>query len=124
MENLRQGIGLRAYGQKNPLIEYKIEAYDMFQQMIETIQEDVVRYLFRVNIITRPEDHLQQAHASHGEEEAAAKQPAHASNIGRNDLCPCGSGKKYKHCCGKWSQEPVPQRNGGCREPGRRTQRA
>ncbi|MDU4959279.1 MAG: preprotein translocase subunit SecA [Sporomusaceae bacterium] len=101
MENLRQGIGLRAYGQKNPLIEYKIEAYDMFQQMIETIQEDVVRYLFRVNIITRPEDHLQQAHASHGEEEAAAKQPAHASNIGRNDLCPCGSGKKYKHCCGK-----------------------
>ena len=71
MESLRQGIGLRAYGQKNPLIEYKIEAYDMFQQMIEHIQEDIVRYIFRVNIISQPEDHLQQAHASHGDEEAA-----------------------------------------------------
>ena len=101
MENLRQGIGLRAYGQKNPLIEYKIEAYDMFQQMIEHIQEDIVRYMYRVNIITQPEDHLQQAHASHGDEEAATKQPIHTQHIGRNDVCPCGSGKKYKHCCGK-----------------------
>jgi preprotein translocase subunit SecA len=101
MENLRQGIGLRAYGQKNPLIEYKIEAYDMFQQMIESIQEDVVRYMFRVNIISQPEDHLQQAHTSHGDEEAAAKEPVHADHIGRNDLCPCGSGKKFKKCCGK-----------------------
>lgn len=101
MENLRQGIGLRAYGQKNPLIEYKIEAYDMFQQMIEHIQEDIVRYMFHVNIITQPEDHLQQAHTSHGDEEAATKQPIHTDHTGRNDLCPCGSGKKYKKCCGK-----------------------
>ncbi len=100
MENLRQGIGLRAYGQKNPLIEYKIEAYDMFQQMIESIQEDVVRYMFRVNIITQPQDHLQQAQTSHGDE-AAAKEPVQADHIGRNELCPCGSGKKYKRCCGK-----------------------
>lgn len=100
MENLRQGIGLRAYGQKNPLIEYKIEAYDMFQQMIDSIQEDVVRYMFRVNIITQPQDHLQQAQTSHGDE-AAAKEPVQADHIGRNELCPCGSGKKYKRCCGK-----------------------
>lgn len=104
MDMLREGIGLRAYGQRDPLIEYKIEAYDMFQQMIEHIQEDIVKFIFRVNIVTQPEDHLQQAKASHGEAEeepAAAKQPhVNKDQIGRNDSCPCGSGKKYKHCCG------------------------
>ncbi len=103
MDMLREGIGLRAYGQRDPLIEYKIEAYDMFQQMIENIQEDIVKYIFRVNIVTQPEDHLQQAKANHGEEEAepAAKQPhVNKDQIGRNETCPCGSGKKYKHCCG------------------------
>jgi preprotein translocase subunit SecA len=101
MDMLREGIGLRAYGQRDPLIEYKIEAYDMFQQMIENIQEDIVKYMYRVNIITQPEDHLQQAQASHGEEEAATHQPiVNKDEIGRNELCPCGSGKKYKKCCG------------------------
>ena len=101
MDMLREGIGLRAYGQKNPLIEYKIEAYDMFQAMIEAIQEDIVRYMYRVNIVTQPEDHLQQAHAAHGDEDAATRQPiVNKEQIGRNDPCPCGSGKKYKKCCG------------------------
>ncbi|HWR38636.1 MAG TPA: preprotein translocase subunit SecA [Patescibacteria group bacterium] len=102
MEMLRQGIGLRAYGQKDPLIEYKIEAYDMFQQMIEQMQDDIVKYMFRVNIISQPEDHLQQAQASHGEEENATehKPVVHGEQTGRNELCPCGSGKKYKRCCG------------------------
>ncbi|MCE5286484.1 MAG: preprotein translocase subunit SecA [Pelosinus sp.] len=103
MDMLREGIGLRAYGQRDPLIEYKIEAYDMFQQMIENIQEDIVKYMYRVNIITQPEDRLQQAQASHGEEEAASQSHTPIVNkdeIGRNDLCPCGSGKKYKKCCG------------------------
>jgi preprotein translocase subunit SecA len=102
MDMLREGIGLRAYGQRDPLIEYKIEAYDMFQQMIENIQEDIVKYIFRVNIVTQPEDHLQQAKASHGEEQEAetTKKPhVNKEQIGRNDTCPCGSGKKYKHCC-------------------------
>ncbi|MEG6584968.1 preprotein translocase subunit SecA [Dendrosporobacter sp. 1207_IL3150] len=102
MDMLREGIGLRAYGQRDPLIEYKIEAYDMFQQMIENIQEDIVKYIFRVNIVTQPEDHLQQAKASHGEDEETEKpkQPhVNKEQIGRNDTCPCGSGKKYKHCC-------------------------
>lgn len=102
MEMLREGIGLRAYGQKNPLIEYKIEAYDMFQQMIEHIQEDIVRYIYRVNIITQPEDHLQEAKATHGDEEDQVQQPVvNKDSTGRNDMCPCGSGKKYKKCCGQ-----------------------
>lgn len=102
MDMLREGIGLRAYGQRDPLIEYKIEAYDMFQQMIDNIQDDIVRYIYRVNIVTQPEDRLQQAHANHGEEAEQAHQPVvNKDHIGRNDLCPCGSGKKYKKCCGR-----------------------
>ncbi len=100
MDMLRQGIGLRAYGQKDPLIEYKIEAFDMFGQMIEHIQEDIVRYIYRVNIVTQAEDHLAQATTSHGED-AGPKQPVRAKEtVGRNEMCPCGSGKKYKKCCG------------------------
>ena len=101
MDMLREGIGLRAYGQKNPLIEYKIEAYDMFQQMIDIIQEEIVHYIYRVNIITQPEDHLQHAQANHGEEAAVKAPVVNNDTTGRNDLCPCGSGKKYKKCCGK-----------------------
>ncbi|WP_040293809.1 preprotein translocase subunit SecA [Acetonema longum] len=101
MDMLRQGIGLRAYGQKNPLIEYKIEAYDMFQQMIENIQQDIVRYIFRVNLLTQADDRLSDAHASHGEEDGQANQSVvNKDQTGRNELCPCGSGKKYKKCCG------------------------
>lgn len=100
MDMLREGIGLRAYGQKNPLIEYKIEAYDMFQGMIDNIQEDIVRYIYRVNIVQQPEDRLQQARADHGEEAAAKAPVVNKDQVGRNDQCPCGSGKKYKKCCG------------------------
>ena len=100
MDMLRQGIGLRAYGQKDPLIEYKIEAFDMFGQMIEHIQEDIVRYIYRVNIVTQAEDRLAQATTSHGDD-AGPKEPIRAKEtVGRNELCPCGSGKKYKKCCG------------------------
>ena len=105
MEMLRQGIGLRAYGQKNPLIEYKLEAYDMFQQMIEHIQDEIVKYIYRVNIMTPPpqvEDRLQDAHASHCDEAEQLKTPiVNADKTGRNDPCPCGSGKKHKNCCGR-----------------------
>ncbi|MHC1759559.1 MAG: preprotein translocase subunit SecA [Negativicutes bacterium] len=102
MDMLRQGIGLRAYGQKDPLIEYKIEAFDMFGQMIEHIQEDIVRYIYRVNIVTttQAEDRLAQATTSHGDD-AGPKEPVrNKASVGRNDACPCGSGKKYKKCCG------------------------
>ncbi len=105
MDMLREGIGLRAYGQRDPLIEYKIEAYDMFQQMIDHVQEDIVRYIYRVNIVTQPEDRLKEAHATHGQEEEAAAAPrkpiVHGEQVGRNEMCPCGSGKKYKRCCGE-----------------------
>ena len=103
MDMLREGIGLRAYGQKNPLIEYKIEAYDMFQQMIDNIQQDIVKFIYHVNIVSQPEDHLQHAHVSHGGDEQAAANHTPVVNkehIGRNEPCPCGSGKKYKKCCG------------------------
>ena len=104
MEMLREGIGLRAYGQKNPLIEYKFEAYDMFENMIANIQEDIVRYMFRVNILSQQQphanDHLQHAKAHHGDEEE--QQPVvNKDATGRNEMCPCGSGKKYKKCCGQ-----------------------
>jgi len=108
MDMLREGINLRAYGQRNPLVEYKIEAFDMFEEMIAHIQEDIAKLMYRVSIVTKEqqqlEDHLANAKASHGEEEEAAekKQPVHNKDtIGRNDPCPCGSGKKYKNCCGR-----------------------
>lgn len=109
MDMLREGIGLRAYGQKDPLVEYKFEAYEMFQQMIGNIQDDIVKYIYHVNVVVQPEDHLADAQATHGEEPEQQEQaPAprkqapvtHGQQVGRNDLCPCGSGKKYKRCCG------------------------
>lgn len=107
MDMLREGINLRAYGQKNPLIEYKIEAYDMFQEMIAMIQNDIAKLMYRVNIVTQEqqqlEDHLKNAKAVHGsdEPEVTKAQPVvNKEDIGRNDPCPCGSGKKYKNCCG------------------------
>ena len=105
MDMLREGVGLRAYGQRDPLVEYKLEAYDMFQAMIDAIQDDVVRYMYRVNVVTQPkvEDRLQNATVNNpsGDSEADAKKPVvKGEEIGRNDTCPCGSGKKYKNCCG------------------------
>lgn len=110
MDMLREGINLRAYGQRNPLIEYKVEAYDMFQAMIEVIQEDIAKLMFRVNIMTQPEqpeDHLAHAKETRGtveeDSDEEVKQQPHVNHetTGRNDLCPCGSGKKYKKCCGQ-----------------------
>lgn len=109
MDMLREGINLRAYGQRNPLVEYKIEALDMFEAMEAAIQTDIAKLMYRVSIVTQEQqqlqDRLQTARASHGEESSAAetkKKPQRNKNdIGRNDPCPCGSGKKYKNCCGR-----------------------
>jgi len=106
MDMLREGVGLRAYGQRDPLVEYKFEAYDMFEAMKGAIQDDVVRYIYRVNLVSQPkvEDHLANASVNNpsGDSETEKKQPLHnKTEIGRNDPCPCGSGKKYKNCCGK-----------------------
>ena len=101
MDQLRQGINLRAYAQRNPVDEYKNEAFDMFQQMIAEIQYETIRLIFRVTIVEKPQERTDILNASHGDEEAVKKPKDNKKKIGRNDLCPCGSGKKYKHCCGR-----------------------
>ena len=139
MDMLREGINLRAYGQRNPLVEYKIEALDMFEEMEGAIQDQIASLMYHVSIITPEQqaaaaqqqtgeepspaqkqkleqaikeqrsqlsDHLKNAQASHGDEVSAAeakKKPVtnDGKKVGRNDPCPCGSGKKYKNCCGK-----------------------
>ena len=112
MDMLREGIGLLAYGQRQPLVEYKIRGHEMFNQMIASIQNDIASLIFRVNIITREQHEAMErenqqrmaaAKANHGDDfQENVKQPVkNGEKIGRNDPCPCGSGKKYKNCCGK-----------------------
>jgi preprotein translocase subunit SecA len=101
MDQLRQGIGLRAYGQEDPVIAYQKEGYEMFQEMINSIKEDTVSYLFGVRIeqVPKRERVAQPVEASQGE---GAKKPVKKEGkVGRNDPCPCGSGKKFKKCCGR-----------------------
>ncbi len=101
MDMLREGIGLRAYGQKNPLVEYKREGYEMFQGMIDSIQEDIVRYVMRVTPQVREEVPEQPRNVTENRYEGEPSKPVHTGDqIGRNDLCTCGSGLKYKKCCG------------------------
>ena len=113
MDMLREGIGLLAYGQRNPLIEYKIKGHEMFGQMIDSIQNDIASLIFRVNIITQEQQEAMEREAqqrmaaarqTHGDQsdDAVKKQPVKTGEkVGRNDPCPCGSGKKYKNCCGR-----------------------
>jgi len=109
MDHLKEGIGLRGYAQQNPLIVYKKEGFDMFQGMIERIKEQTLGILFRIQL-AEPEkiDDLRQPKQqemffSGGEGKAPKKKPARRNNkkVGRNEPCPCGSGKKFKKCCGK-----------------------
>jgi len=111
MEDLRQGIGLRAYAQQDPLLEYQLESFEMFQEMMHSIREDTLRYLYRVQVRTRDAEAEQAQRqraaqqrllaARSNRETVATPQPRRAGvKVGRNDPCPCGSGKKYKRCCG------------------------
>ncbi|MDI6812246.1 MAG: preprotein translocase subunit SecA [Desulfitobacteriaceae bacterium] len=101
MDMLREGIGLRAYGQRDPLVEYRHEGYDMFQAMIDSIQEDIIRYLMRVTPQVREQVPEEPQHLSTNRDQEEPQRPVHTGGkIGRNDPCPCGSGKKYKNCCG------------------------
>ncbi len=104
MTELRDGIGLRAYGQRDPVIEYKREGYEMFEEMVRLIQEDTIRRLY-FTVLAKPMERTQVAKPtseSHGETAEQPQKPAKtAAKVGRNDPCPCGSGKKYKNCCGK-----------------------
>jgi preprotein translocase subunit SecA len=116
MDDLREGIGLRAYGQRNPLQEYQLEAYNMFSDMIAGIGDELSRYLFRIQLAV-PEHYSRRqkrelsnlstnrpAGGSTGLLAAGGdtvQAPRRVEKVGRNDECPCGSGKKYKKCCGK-----------------------
>ncbi|MEE9532132.1 MAG: preprotein translocase subunit SecA [Syntrophobacteria bacterium] len=109
MDHLKEGIGLRGYAQQDPLIEYKREGLEMFKEMVEQIKGEILQMLFRIQVATQEEtEHLQEAQQqplllSHGESAAGSKRkPARRSaKVGRNQPCPCGSGKKYKKCCGR-----------------------
>ena len=113
MDDLRDGIGLRAYGQRDPVQEYRMESYDMFNDMVHFIREETVRRLYQSRIERLPERrravNLDDTKAAlQGEENTngQAKKGGAPTNKsipgapGRNQPCPCGSGKKYKHCCG------------------------
>ena len=105
MADLRQGIRLRAYAQTDPIIAYKKESLDMFEEMISAIQSETVRRLYSVRIKKDQEIKRERVAKATGEsvggDGTVKKQPRRVQNIGRNDPCPCGSGKKYKNCCGR-----------------------
>ena len=103
MDQLRQGIGLQAYGQKDPLVQYKFLGYDMFDEMIKSINEDTVTGLMHVRIERKIEREQVAKVTGTNKDDSVSKGPyvRKDAKVGRNDLCPCGSGKKYKHCCGR-----------------------
>ncbi|WP_313526842.1 preprotein translocase subunit SecA [Anaerotignum sp.] len=103
MDHMRQGIGLHAYAQRDPLMEYKFSAYDMFDELSRNIQEDTLKILYRIRIQTEVKREEVEQPMFTNKDDSAVKQPKKRSDekVGRNDPCPCGSGKKYKQCCGR-----------------------
>ena len=103
MEILRQGIGLVGYGQRDPVVEYKMSAYDMFNEMTNAIQEDTVRMLYHVHVEQKIEREQVAKVTGTNKDDSVMKKPAQRAEkkIYPNDPCPCGSGKKYKQCCGR-----------------------
>ena len=102
MDRLRDGISLQGYGQKDPLVEYKKESYRMFQTLLGSIEENVLSAIFKIQVVKKVESPMENKNisTSGGGEESNASVPETVKKIGRNDPCPCGSGKKYKKCCG------------------------
>ena len=104
MDQMRQGISLRAYAQRDPLLEYKFLSFDMFDELGRNIQNDTVRLMYNVRIATQPEKREQVAKPlATNRDDSASRGPIKRKDakVGRNDPCPCGSGKKYKQCCGQ-----------------------
>ena len=104
MEMLRQGIGLMAYGQRDPVVEYKMSAFEMFNNMIASIQEDTVRMLYHVHVEQKIErEQVAKVTGTNKDDSAGPKKPVQRKEdkVYPNDPCPCGSGKKYKQCCGR-----------------------
>ncbi len=104
MDDLRQGIGLQAYGQRDPLVVYKTEGFRLFNQLLENIQHDAVRSIFRVQPVVAQQPvqtRVTQADmTTNAPEDQSTNAPRRAAKVRPNDPCPCGSGKKYKHCHG------------------------
>ncbi len=104
MDELKRGIGLAAYGQRDPVVEFKFQSYDIFEEMVNNIKTDTVYGL--LSLVIKKEETLEReqvakdAHESHGGENTVKKTVVNKNKVGRNDPCPCGSGKKYKKCCG------------------------
>jgi preprotein translocase subunit SecA len=105
MEHLKRGIGLRAYRQQDPAQAYQFEGSEMFEEMIYNIKVDTIKYLLHVEIQRAPERErvVKEIHTNQAEDDSIKKQPIKKEKtVGRNDMCPCGSGKKYKNCCGRF----------------------
>jgi preprotein translocase subunit SecA len=104
MDHLKEGIGLRGYGQRDPLVEYKKEAFDMFSEMSGRISSEIITRLFKIQVQRSQEaeiTRIRKTNVNYNRGESASAQPVtREKKIGRNDSCPCGSGKKYKKCCG------------------------
>ncbi len=104
MDQLRQGIGLRAYGQRDPVVEYKFEGFEMFEDMNATIRENAVKVILGIRPAQpdslKPRQRPLTMNATHGSKSSLSRQKKSGVKVGRNDPCPCGSGKKYKKCCG------------------------
>jgi len=110
LDHLRKGVVLRAYGQKDPLIEYQKESYALFERMLDRVRDNTIEYLFKIQLpprIIRPQfsnqknENVEKEKKSDKKEENQNKPTVSSVKVGRNDPCPCGSGKKYKKCCGK-----------------------
>ena len=103
MEQLRQGIGLQAYGQRDPLVEYKMSGYEMFEAMTSSIQEDTVRILMHIRVEEKAEREEVAKVTGTNKDDSLGRKPVQrvAQKVYPNDPCPCGSGKKYKQCCGR-----------------------
>ena len=101
---MRQGIGLHAIAQRDPLMEYKFAGYEMFDELSENIQDYTVRTLYRVRLVPQQIERKEEERPMFtNKDDSLQKKPEvrKDAKVGRNDLCPCGSGKKYKQCCGR-----------------------
>ncbi len=101
MDQLREGISLRAYGQQDPVQAYQIEGYDMFLELVKSIKQDTVKYIFHVSVNRMPQREKVAEPVATNEGDGVKKPVVKEAKVGRNDPCPCGSGKKYKKCCGR-----------------------
>ena len=101
MEHLKEGIGLRGYGQTNPVRAYTIEGFELFDKLLDKIDQDTVLFLLKAEIRQNVERKQTLKGTANDGKEKVKSAPKRVNKIGRNDPCPCGSGKKYKQCCGK-----------------------